>query len=77
MCGGQSHAALMATLSEQDDEEQNKPETIPVKMLQIKCDNVPVMNGTWYTLITSVSACASFPFVATADNGWYAIVVGG
>ena len=77
MCGSQSHAALMATLSEQDDEEQNKPETIPVKLLQIKGDNVPVMNGTRYTLITSVSACASFPFVATADNGWYAIVVGG
>ena len=67
----------MATLSDQDDEEKNKPETIPVKLLQIKGDNVPVMNGTRYTLITSVSACASFPFVATADTGWQAIVVGG
>ena len=79
MCGSQSHAALMATLSDQDDEEKNKPETIPVKLLQIKDDNVPVMNGkgTQYTLTTTVSTSVTFPFVATRDNGWQAIVVGG
>ena len=77
MCGSQSHAALMVTLSDQDDEEKNKPETIPVKLLQIKGDNVPVMNGTRYTLTTTVSTSVTFPFVATGDNGWQAIVVGG
>ncbi|MDD3881797.1 MAG: peptidoglycan-binding protein [Eubacteriales bacterium] len=77
--GSQSHVALMATLSDQDDEEQNNPETIPDKWLQIKGDNVPVMNGngTQYTLITTVNTGVTFPFIATADNGWHAIVVSG
>lgn len=33
--------------------------------------------GTQYTLTTTVSTSVTFPFVATQDNGWQAIVVGG
>ena len=33
--------------------------------------------GTQYTLTTTVSTSVTFPFVATRDNGWQAIVVGG
>ena len=40
MCGSQSHAALMATLSDQDDEEKNKPETTPVKLLKSKVTTI-------------------------------------
>ena len=34
-------------------------------------------NGAQYTLISTVSTGATFPFVATAANGWHAIVVNG
>ena len=77
--GSQSHGALMAELSDLADEEQSKPDTSIDKTVQITGDNVPAMNGngTQYALISTVSASATFPFVAAATNGWHAIVVNG
>ena len=77
--GNQSHAVLMVMLSDQSDEEQSNPETPADKALIITGNNVPVMNGngTQYSLISIVSAGATFPFVATAANGWHAMVVNG
>ena len=37
--------------------------------------NVRVGNGTKYTRITAVKPGRTYPWVATAENGWHAVVV--
>ena len=39
--------------------------------------NIRVGNGTQYERITAAKDGASFEWVATAANGWYAVVVNG
>ncbi len=38
--------------------------------------NIRVGNGTQYARITTVASGMSYPYVATAANGWHAVVVG-
>ena len=52
-----------------------------VKRVHIVCDggtvNIRVGNGTQYERITAAKDGASFEWVATAENGWHAVVVNG
>ncbi|MBQ3575046.1 MAG: hypothetical protein IJA26_05220, partial [Clostridia bacterium] len=38
--------------------------------------NIRVGNGTSYSRITSVAPGTTFEYVATAANGWHAVIVG-
>ena len=55
------------------------PDTPTTKRVHIVCDsgsvNIRVGNGTQYERITAAKDGASFEWVATAENGWYAVVV--
>ena len=39
--------------------------------------NIRFGNGTNYARITSVPSGTKLPFVASAENGWYAVIVNG
>lgn len=49
--------------------------------MRIVCDggtvNIRVGNGTQYDRITAARNGSTFEWVATAENGWHAIVVNG
>ena len=57
----------------------DEPSEASVKRVRIVCDggtvNIRVGNGTQYDRITAARDGASFEWVATAENGWHAIVV--
>ena len=78
--GSLTHAALMAATTETDDDEEPVEESATEKKVQIVCEdgsvNIRVGNGTGYEKITVAENGAVFPYVATADNGWTAVVVG-
>ena len=87
--GDQSHAALMAAIAEKDVAQQTEatpaepPHEEPAtgeKKVVIICDNGTVNiregNDTKYARITVVENGAILPYVATAINGWHAVVVG-
>ena len=79
-----SDASKETVETEKSDETENSDEDaeLPaVKRVQIVCDggtvNIRVGNGTQYDRITAAKDGASFEWVATAQNGWHAVVVGG
>lgn len=61
------------------DTETPEEATPSVKRVRIVCDsgsvNIRVGNDTKYGRITSVKDGATFEWIATAGNGWHAIVV--
>ena len=89
--GEATHEALMAALSEVPSNEQPAPtpdtptppadSTATTGRVIIVSDsgkvNIRKGNGTKYSRITQVAAGASFEHVATAANGWHAVIVSG
>ena len=90
--GDQSHAALMAAIAKKEAPQQieleepapaEPPKEEPVeteKKVTIFCDsgtvNIRTGNDTKYTRITAAENGTFLPYVATAANGWHAVVVG-
>ena len=85
--GSETHQALMDAVAD-DDEGKNdaEPETETpdvvhpaIKQVRIVCGsgsvNIRLGNDTKYGRITSVKDGATFEWIATAENGWHAIVV--
>ena len=83
--GSETHQALMDAVAG-DDEGKNPTdpdepvlETPAAKQVRIVCSsgavNIRVGNDTKYSRITSVKDGATFDWVATAENGWHAVVV--
>ena len=84
--GGDTHKALMDAVADHDAgkepaEPAEQPEPSIVRRVRIACDggtvNIRVGNGTQYDRITSARNGSTFEWVATAENGWHAIVVNG
>ena len=85
--GSVTHQALMDAVADDDEgKADNEPETETpdevkpaVKQVRIVCGsgsvNIRVGNDTKYGRITSVKNGATYEWVATAENGWHAIVV--
>ena len=82
-------AETPAPTGDEDVASQDEPEAeapVPAaeteKTIQIVADNggsvnIRVGNGTEYNRVTTVRAGTIFPYVATAANGWNAVVVNG
>ena len=84
--GDRTHAALMDAVADHDaGKEPAEPaepsEPSAARRVRIVCDsgtvNIRVGNGTQYDRITAARDGASFEWVATAENGWHAVVVNG
>ncbi len=81
--GSETHKVLMEAVADNDaGTETIVPAEQPtVKHVRIACDsgtvNIRVGNGTQYERITAAKDGTMFEWVATAENGWQAIVVNG
>ena len=82
--GSETHQALMDAVADDDDgklPETEEPETEApaTKQVRIVCNNgsvnIRVGNDTKYGRITSVKDGTTFEWIATAENGWHAVVV--
>ena len=83
--GSETHQALMDAVADDDEgktdttPDTDEPVEEPSKRVRIVCDsgsvNIRVGNDTKYSRITSVKDGAIFEWIATAENGWHAIVV--
>lgn len=83
--GDKTHAALMDAVADDDGQpdtpEQPAPnEPAPVGTTVVIVSeggkvNVRCGNGTEYARITAVAPGSTFPHVATAQNGWHAVVI--
>ena len=84
--GDKTHAALMDAVADDDGQpeppEQPAPEepapvgTTVVIVSEGGKVNVRCGNGTEYERLSAVAPGSTFPLVATAQNGWHAIVIG-
>jgi len=83
--GSDTHKAMMDAIADNDagkePAEPDEPsEPSIARRVRIVCDggtvNIRVGNGTQYERITAVPNGTSFEWVATAENGWHAAVVG-
>ena len=84
--GTETHAALMAATADRDEalkpaEPENGEETPAGKQVTISCVsgtvNIRTGNGTQYSRITAAKNGDTFAWVATAGNGWHAVVING
>ena len=84
--GGDTHKALMDAVADHDAGKEpakpaEQPEPSIARCVRIVCDggtvNIRVGNGTQYDRITAARNGSTFEWVATAENGWHAIVVNG
>ena len=86
--GTETHAALMAATADRDEalkpsEPENGEETPDTtgRKVTISCVsgtvNIRTGNGTQYSRITAAKNGDTFEWVATAENGWHAVVVNG
>ena len=85
--GDKTHAALMDAVADDDGQpdtpEQSAPEEpTPVGTMVVIVSeggkvNVRCGNGITFSRITSVKNGTAFEWIATAQNGWHAIVVNG
>ena len=83
--GSETHQALMDAVAdadagkEQPDADEPSDEKPLAKLVRIVCGsgsvNIRKGNGTQYGRITSVKDGTTFEWIATAANGWHAIVV--
>ena len=75
----------MAAVADNDVGQQTQPEPEPEQLsmtkVKIVCNNgtvnIRVGNGTDYARFTAVPDGTVFEHVATAQNGWHAVKVGG
>ena len=84
--GDKTHAALMDAVADDDGQpdmpEQPAPnEPAPVGTMVVIVSeggkvNVRMGNGTQYSRISSVAPGTTFDYVASAANGWHAVVIG-
>ena len=83
--GDKTHAALMDALADAEDGDEapsveEQPAPAPERKVVLVSNNgkvnIRVGNGTNYSRITSAKAGTAFTHVATAENGWHAVVVG-
>ena len=84
--GDKTHAALMDAVADDDGQpdtpEQPTPDepdpvgTTVVIVSEGGTVNVRCGNGTEYERLSAVAPSSTFPLVATAQNGWHAIVIG-
>ncbi len=83
--GDRTHAALMDAVADHDagkePAEPDEPsEPSIARRVRIVCDggtvNIRMGNGTQYDRITAARDGSTFEWVATAENGWHAAVVG-
>lgn len=83
--GDQTHAALIDALADDEDGDEvpsveEQPAHVPErKVVLVSANgkvNIRMGNGTNYSRITSAKAGTAFVHVATAENGWHAVVVG-
>ena len=84
--GSDTHKALMDAVADHDagkePAEPDEPsEPSIARRVRIVCSNgtvnIRVGNGTQYERITAANDGTSFEWVATAENGWHAVIVGG
>ena len=84
--GTETHAALMAATADRDEvlkpsEPEDGEETPAGKQVTISCVsgtvNIRTGNGTQYSRITAAKNGDTFAWVATAGNGWHAVVING
>lgn len=80
--GSDTHKALMDAVADADDGKDDPEVEAPAtKQVRTVCNNGSVNirkgNDTKYSRITAVKDGTSFKWVATAENGWHAIVVNG
>ncbi len=82
--GDQTHTALMAAIADNDVGQRTEPDPEPEKptgtKVRMVCDkgtvNIRVGNGTDYARITAVPDGTECEWIATAQNGWHAVVIG-
>ncbi len=88
--GDKTHAALMDAVADDDEGKQDDPKPVePEKPEEPKPAGATVVivseggkvnircgNGTEYSRLSSVAPGATFAYVATAENGWHAVIVG-
>ena len=78
---GEAPIADAQTPADNADTPSSQDDTPPAKRVVIVSSggrvNIRVGNGTEYSRITAVEPSASFPYIATATNGWHAIVING
>ena len=84
--GSDTHKALMDAVADHDAgkepvEPAEPSEPSAARRVRIVCDggtvNIRVGNGTQYDRITATRDGSNFKWVATAENGWHAVVVNG
>lgn len=81
--GDKTYKALMEAVGDNDDDITPEPEAPDAEIADAKVIivsnggkvNVRVGNGTEYASITHLAPGTICPFVATAANGWHAIVI--
>lgn len=86
--GDQTHAALMDAVADDDEGRKDEPDSEPhpevpkpagttvVIVSEGGKVNVRAGNGTQYSRISSVAPGTTFDYVASAANGWHAVVIG-
>lgn len=84
--GDKTHAALMDAVADDDGQPENPEQpaqddstpagTTVVIVSEGGKVNIRCGNGAEYARISAVAPGSTFPLVATAQNGWYAIVIG-
>lgn len=87
MYGDLTHAALMDAIGDDDADEveeigvpsESPDTTIPTQVVIVSNGgkvNIRYGNNTTYGRISLVSPGTTYPYVATAANGWHAVVIG-
>ena len=84
--GDKTHAVLMDAVADDDGQPDTPEQTVPDEPAPVGTTvvivseggkvNVRSGNGTEYERLSTVAPGSTFPLVATAQNGWHAIVIG-
>ena len=84
--GDKTHAALMDAVADDDGQPETPEQPVPDEPAPVGTTvvivseggkvNVRCGNGTEYERLSAVAPGSTFPLVATAQNGWHAIVIG-
>ena len=84
--GDKTHAALMDAVADDDGQPEPPEQPVPDEPAPVGTTvvivseggkvNVRCGNGTEYERLSAVAPGSTFPLVATAQNGWHAIVIG-
>ena len=84
--GEKTHAALMDAVADDDGQPETPERPAPDEPAPVGTTvvivseggkvNVRCGNGTEYERLSAVAPGSTFPLVATAQNGWHAIVIG-